>query len=100
MELDGRKLATSFTTTEPSSVLTTDVTRKVYEFKLVAPKKDCGLTSTGLTHNPLVRYTECATVESPLFLGLDVLTKLRLYFALKENMLYFTGADDGEVGRR
>jgi hypothetical protein len=41
------------------------------------------------------QYTECVGSEAPLRIGLDVLEKLHLYFATKENVLYYTAADAG-----
>jgi hypothetical protein len=41
------------------------------------------------------QYTECMGDEAPLHIGLDVLEKLHLYFATKENVLYYTAADAG-----
>jgi len=60
---------------------------------LLQPLKNCSI-STGFSHKSLVEYGDCDGSEPPLHLGLDVVTKLHLYFAMKENMLYFTGADD------
>jgi hypothetical protein len=130
MELDGRILATTFSTGESTSGLPTDVTRRLYGFDehstdietiarrdggavssyramalsapglkvvnakiILKPPSKCAL-STGFSHNALVQYTDCWGAEPPLHLGLDVMSKLHLYFAMKENMLYFTGADD------
>lgn len=58
---------------------------------LVAGNKACLVSSNvGLEH--AVGYANCSG-NPPLILGLDVLRHLRLYFATKEHVLYFTAAD-------
>jgi len=60
---------------------------------LVPGNKACQVSSdVGPEH--AVGYANCSG-NPPLILGLDVLRHLRLYFATKEHMLYFTAADAG-----
>jgi hypothetical protein len=62
--------------------------------QLLPRRSSCGLAvSTGPDH--AAQYTDCMGDEAPLHIGLDVLEKLHLYFATKENVLYYTAADAG-----
>lgn len=62
--------------------------------RLLPRHASCGLA---LSSGPdrAAQYTDCLGDEAPLHIGLDVLEKLHLYFATKENVLYFTAADAG-----
>jgi hypothetical protein len=51
----------------------------------------CSLTSRG-TGAYYYLGEDCRGAEAPLFLGLDVLSRLHLYFAMKEQVLYFSEA--------
>ncbi len=51
----------------------------------------CSLTSRG-TGAAYYLGEACRGAEAPLFLGLDVLTRLHLYFATKEQVLYYSDA--------
>ena len=56
------------------------------------PMKECSLEVRG-RHDGVAQYANCTGSEAPLHIGLNVLEKLHLYFATKENVLYFTAAD-------
>jgi len=43
-------------------------------------------------------HAGCYGAEAPLKLGMNVISKMHLYFATKESMLYFTAADAGHEG--
>jgi hypothetical protein len=43
-------------------------------------------------------HSGCYGAEAPLKLGMNVISKMHLYFATKESMLYFTAADAGRDG--
>jgi hypothetical protein len=126
MELDGKKLETTLATGNSTTTLSTDVTRKLYNFDsqspdvttetnaaggttahyramklsgeglqiinanimlIDRPQKDCHLGSTF----GAATYEDCLGVH-PLQLGRNVLTKLHIYIATKEKVLYFTPA--------
>lgn len=53
---------------------------------------DCRLQTSGGADNA-AHYTGCLGNEAPLHVGLNILEKLHLYFATKENVLYLTAAD-------
>ena len=59
-------------------------------------RSSCGLD---VNNGPdrAAQYTECMGEEAPLHIGLDVLEKLHLYFATKENVLYYTAADAADT---
>jgi hypothetical protein len=54
--------------------------------------KECSLQLRGRIDG-VAQYYNCTGDEAPLHIGLNVLEKLHLYFATKENVLYFTAAD-------
>jgi hypothetical protein len=56
------------------------------------PMKECSLQLRG-RGDGVAQYFNCIGNEAPLHIGLNVLEKLHLYFATKENVLYFTAAD-------
>ena len=56
-----------------------------------AQGKACGVTAGGRTGRA-AGYTGCFGMH-PLYLGRNILDKLRIYFATKENVVYFTTAD-------
>jgi hypothetical protein len=56
------------------------------------PMKECSLQLRG-RGDGVAQYFNCTGSEAPLHIGLNVLEKLHLYFATKENVLYFTAAD-------
>jgi hypothetical protein len=58
---------------------------------LVAGNKAC-VVSSNVGPEHAVGYANCSG-NPPLLLGLDILRHLRLYFATKEHVLYFTAAD-------
>jgi hypothetical protein len=60
---------------------------------LVPGNTNC-LISSKVGPDHAVGYTNCSG-NPPLLLGLDILRHLRLYFATKEHILYFTAADAG-----
>ena len=128
MELDGKKIETTLATGNQTTSLSTDVTRKLYNFDSHSPdienETDAGgrrtasyramkLSGEGIqiinTHILLIdrppndfcslgsrsgaaAYEGCLGAH-PLQLGLNVLTKLHLYIATKEKVLYFTPAE-------
>ena len=131
MELDGRNLETTLSTSNSMTTLHTDATRSLYNFDNHSPDvqtetdgagrttsqyramklsgegmeiinarislvdfpsdSDCRLSS----HLGAAGYENCEGTH-PLSLGQDVISKLHLYIATKEKMLYFTPADPTE----
>jgi hypothetical protein len=125
MTLDGRKLETTLATANPMTTLSTDVTKKIYNFDSQSPDIETETDSEGRTTshyramkmsgegidilnarvqliNPpansscnvstnhgAVSYDGCLGPH-PLKLGRNILTKLRIYIATKEKVLYFT----------
>ncbi|HEY4210655.1 MAG TPA: retropepsin-like aspartic protease [Steroidobacteraceae bacterium] len=61
------------------------------KIRLREPPRGCSVDVPGRASNG-VGYEGCGGVY-PMALGLSVLQKLHLYFATKENVLYFTAAD-------
>jgi len=59
------------------------------------PMKECSLQLRQRIDG-VAQYYNCMGSEGPLHIGLNVLEKLHLYFATKENVLYFTAADAHE----
>jgi len=58
------------------------------------PKKAlCTVLGTYRGDENAAMYTNCRGGEPPLLLGMNVVQQLHLYFATKEQMLYFTAAD-------
>jgi hypothetical protein len=123
MELDGKKLETTLATGQSTTTLYTDVTRKLYNFDKESSDTDATgnyramkLSGEGIDIiNAHVQLIDLPTPSSctlssrfnvaaydgclgrhPLQLGRNVLTKLRIYIATKEKVLYFTpsGASD------
>jgi predicted aspartyl protease len=125
MELDGKKLETTLATGNSMTTLSTDVTRKLYNFdkdssdvEATGHYRAMKLSGEGIdiinAHVQLVDLpanTSC-TLSSrfnaasydgclgrhPLQLGRNVLTKLRIYIATKEKVLYFTRAGVSDPG--
>jgi hypothetical protein len=64
--------------------------------QLLPRPSNCTLT-IGFGRNAVAQYSDCIGAEAPLRLGMDVISKLHLYFATKENVLYFTAADAGST---
>ena len=62
---------------------------------LVPGLKDCGLL---IREHGVTGYTYCSDAY-PVYIGLDILLKLRLYFATKERMLYFAAAEPRTADR-
>jgi hypothetical protein len=125
MELDGKKLETTLATGQSTTTLYTDVTRKLYNFDSRSSDTDATgnyramkLSGEGIdiinAHVQLIDLpaTSSCTLSSrfnvasydgclgrhPLQLGRNVLTKLRLYIATKEKVLYFTPAGVSDPG--
>jgi hypothetical protein len=63
------------------------------DVELVPGSKGCTVSSSAGPERSAA-YADCLG-SVPLTLGLDVLQHLRLYFATKEHILYFTAADAG-----
>jgi hypothetical protein len=61
---------------------------------VLLPQKNkyCSVAKHGPKDDPVIGYDGCL-VEHPLQLGVSVLSKLRIYFATKELMLYLSPAD-------
>jgi hypothetical protein len=55
-------------------------------------KAECGL-DVHAGPDRAAQHTNCGGDEAPLHIGLNVLSHLHLYFATKENVLYYTEAD-------
>jgi hypothetical protein len=127
MELDGKKLETTLATGNSMTTLSTDVTRKLYNFDRDSPdvgtdtdavsrttgqSRAMNLSGEGIdiinahvqlvdlpanssctlsSHFNVASYDGCLG-RHPLQLGRNVLTKLRIYIATKEKVLYFTPA--------
>jgi hypothetical protein len=126
MELDGKKLETTFATNRAMTTLSTDVTKRLYNFDEHSPDIETKTDAIGqktyhyramklkgegldiinaqirLVDGPTLNchltgrlgaagYEGCYGVH-PLKLGLDVLTKLHIYIATKEKVLYFTSS--------
>jgi hypothetical protein len=62
------------------------------QIQLAKPVKECSLQLRG-RGDGVAQYFNCIGNEAPLHIGLNVLEKLHLYFATRENVLYFTAAD-------
>ena len=126
MELEGKKIESTFSTASASTTLYTDVTKKLYGFdahsidvkssadssgKTTFHYRAMNLTSKNLSvvnadihllepdpSCPVTKragaaaYDRCLGLH-PLHMGLDVLSKLHIYIAMKEKVLYFTPAD-------
>jgi hypothetical protein len=130
MELDGKKVEATFHTADQNSSLSTEITKKVYDFdeksedteKVTAPNgsatyfyRAMTISAPGLAINnarlrldtssskgcvPSKRisdtkaagYTGCMGIY-PLTLGRDTLSKLRIYVATKEKMIYYSSAN-------
>lgn len=56
---------------------------------LVPSIKGCPLY---ITKRNITSYSNCGDAY-PMYIGLTVLNQLRLYFAVRERMLYYTAAD-------
>jgi len=134
MELDGRKLETALGTFYATTLLRTDVTKKLYKFdehssgvfQAAEPGgidkpyyRAMAINSHGLSVvNARVALTviqkdarRCEIAETagvvgygypclavhPLTLGRNVLSKLHIYIATKQEMMYFTAADAGHT---
>jgi hypothetical protein len=128
MELEGKKLETTLATGNASTTLSTDATKKLYNFdshssdvetetdaagRTTAHYRAMKLSGEGIqiinAHITLIErpqndycrlgsrsgaaaYEGCFGVH-PLQLGRNILTKLHIYIATKEKVLYFTPAD-------
>ena len=128
MELDGKKIETTLATGNPTTSLSTDVTKKLFNFDSHSPDVETETDAAGRTaaqyramelsgeglriinaHIMLVdrpkndychlgsrsgaaAYEGCFGVH-PLQLGRNVLSKLHIYIATKEKVLYFTPAE-------
>jgi hypothetical protein len=126
MELDGKKIEAGLSTWQSTTTLSTDVTRKLYNFDSHSPDVESEIDAAGKpiahyramqldavgfkvvnAHITLIdpRIGNChlgtrfgaaaydCEGSPPLTLGLDVLTKLHIYVATKEKVLYFTPAE-------
>jgi hypothetical protein len=127
MELDGKKIEATMSTSYPVTTLSTDVTRRLYGFdkgsrgiesvtdangKVTAQYRAMKLTAAGLSlsdervlltdpptnscrlarkSEAAVGYTGCL-YRYPLQLGSSVLTRLHIYIATKENLMYYTAS--------
>lgn len=129
MELDGKKIEATFDPQRPISALSTDVTKRLYDFdqtstgnevvrlpngdaqyfyramtitgpglsisnsriQLTDPKKNCDVTKRTAT-SKAAGFENCYG-SYPLVLGRGVLDQLRVYFAMKEKMIYYSSAD-------
>jgi hypothetical protein len=67
-----------------------DVTNSKVE---LVPRPDLCHLETGWGRDAVAQYSGCMGSEAPLKLGMNVLEKLHLYFATKENVVYFSAAD-------
>lgn len=67
------------------------LTVKEAHIRLMKPDPTCNLTGSG--SGSTVAHYDCIGGEAPLHLGRDVISKLHLYVATKENMMYYTAAD-------
>jgi Aspartyl protease len=128
MELEGKKLETTLGTANSTTTLSTDATKKLYNFDshssgvetetdaaggTTAHYRAMKLSGEGIqivnAHVTLIdrpkndychlgsrsgaaAYDDCFGIH-PLQLGRNVLTKLHIYIATKEKLLYFTPAD-------
>jgi hypothetical protein len=127
MALDGKMLETTLATSNATTTLRTDATRRLFNFdshstdvetetdpsgNTKAHYRAMKLSGEGLdifnarislvdppttgcylsSHQGAASYDGCFGVH-PLALGRDVVSKLHLYVATKEKMLYFTPAD-------
>jgi predicted aspartyl protease len=126
MELDGKKIEATLSTFQSMTTLSTDVTKKLYNFDSHSPDVESETDSAGKTithyrsmqidaigfkivnaHITLIdprtnchlgtrfgaaAYDNCIG-SFPLMLGLNVLTKLHIYLATKEKVLYLTSAE-------
>jgi hypothetical protein len=132
MDLDGKKIEATLSTWQATTTLSTDVTKKLYNFDSHSPDVESETDTTGKTiaryramqldavgfkvvnaHITLIdprtghchlgtrfgaaAYDNCEA-SPPLRLGLNVLTKLHIYIAPKEKVLYLTLA--GVVDQR
>jgi hypothetical protein len=131
MELEGKKLETTLATGNATTSLSTDVTRKLYNFDSHSPDVETETDAAGRTtahyramklsgqgiqiinaHILLVdrppndacqltsrsgaaAYEGCFGAH-PLQLGQNVLSKLHIYIATKEKVLYFTPATSAD----
>jgi hypothetical protein len=131
MELEGKKLETTLATGNSTTILSTDVTRKLYNFDshssdietetnaaggTTAHYRAMKLSGEGLqiinanimlierpqndfchlsSRSGAAAYEGCLGVH-PLQLGRNVLTKLHIYIATKEKVLYFTPTSDSD----
>jgi hypothetical protein len=129
MELDGQRLETALGTLYPTTLLRTDISKKLYNFDehssgvyqsaesdgvdkpyyramainshglsvvnariaLVVKQKN-GSECEIAAKDGVVGYTTCLSVH-PLTLGRNVLSKLHIYIATKQEVMYFTAAD-------
>ena len=121
MELDGKKIQTSIATDTNATALDGAALSRIYGIGAdvlgegqdhflfmsltaegvevmganIAIEKDdgydCGL-QTSLGEDDAAGYTSCGNLY-PLKLGLDVLQQMHVYFAMGEQMMYFTAAD-------
>jgi hypothetical protein len=128
MELEGKKLETTLATGSPTTTLSTDATKKLFNFdshssdvetetdaagRTTAHYRAMKLSGEGIqiinAHITLIdrpqndychlgsrsgaaAYEDCFGIH-PLQLGRNVLTKLHIYIATEEKVLYFTPAD-------
>jgi hypothetical protein len=126
IELDGKKIEATLSTWQSTTTLSTDVTRKLYNFDSHSPDVESETDTAGKTmahyrameldavgfkvvnaHITLIdpRIGNChlgtrfdaaaydCEGSPPLRLGLNVLTRLHIYLATKEKVLYFTPAE-------
>lgn len=120
MELDGAKLETAIATDASATSLDEVVLDRVFDIELgdIEPEGEkfrfMSLTTEGIEvmsanialierengcglalsrgQDDAAGYTNCGNAY-PLLLGLDVLRHMHIYFATRENMMYFTAAD-------
>jgi hypothetical protein len=128
MELEGKKLETTLASGNSSTTLSTDATKKLYNFdshssdvetetdaagRTTAHYRAMKLSGEGIqivnaritlidrpqndrchlgSRSGAAAYEDCLGIH-PLQLGRNVLTKLHIYIATKEKVLYFTPAD-------
>jgi hypothetical protein len=129
MELDGKKIEAIFAPLSPTTTLSVDVTKKLYDFdqesygnekiltpsgqtayyyramqmtapglvisnariQLTDPLKQCSLKVRG-GESKAAGYRDCSGAY-PLRLGQSVMQKMRIYFAMKEETIYYSSAD-------
>ncbi|HEY2416602.1 MAG TPA: retropepsin-like aspartic protease [Steroidobacteraceae bacterium] len=116
IELNGKTVEATLSPGNGSSTLSVDVAKKLYGFEPHSGTHLMQMTAKGLnvtnvaivltdynkpacelsTRDGAAAYAGCYGAY-PLEIGLDILSKLHLYLATKEKVLYFTAADTDSV---